>query len=65
MAEQMLRGILADRYHVEKLPADVDTIVIGSGMGGLRVPPCSRKWANVCWFSSSTTWRAGARTCSS
>ena len=31
----MLRGILADRYQVEKLPADLDTIVIGSGMGGL------------------------------
>jgi all-trans-retinol 13,14-reductase len=31
----MLKGILADRYQVEKLPPDVDTIVIGSGMGGL------------------------------
>jgi phytoene dehydrogenase-like protein len=31
----MLKGILADRYQVEKLPADIDTIVIGSGMGGL------------------------------
>ncbi len=30
-----MRGILADRYQVEKLPADVDAIVIGSGMGGL------------------------------
>ena len=35
MGEKMLRGILADRYRVEKLPADVDTIVIGSGMSGL------------------------------
>jgi all-trans-retinol 13,14-reductase len=35
MGEQMLRGILADRYQVEKLPADVDTLVIGSGMSGL------------------------------
>lgn len=31
----MLRGILADRYRVDKLPSDVDAIVIGSGMGGL------------------------------
>ncbi len=35
MAEKMLRGILADRYQVEKLPTDVDAIVIGSGMSGL------------------------------
>jgi all-trans-retinol 13,14-reductase len=35
MEEQMLRGILADRFDIAKIPADVDTIVIGSGMGGL------------------------------
>ncbi len=35
MGEKMLRGILADRYQPEKLPAAVDAIVIGSGMGGL------------------------------
>jgi phytoene dehydrogenase-like protein len=35
MREKMLRGILADRYHIDKLPAAVDAIVIGSGMGGL------------------------------
>ena len=35
MEEDMLRGILADRYQVEKIPADVDSIVIGSGMSGL------------------------------
>ncbi len=35
MAEKMLKGILADRYQVEKIPDEVDTIVIGSGMGGL------------------------------
>jgi all-trans-retinol 13,14-reductase len=35
LGEKMLKGILADRYQVEKLPPDVDTIVIGSGMGGL------------------------------
>lgn len=35
MGEKMLRGILADRYQVEKLPSNVDVIVIGSGMGGL------------------------------
>ena len=31
----MLRGILADRFEIEKIPADLDTIVIGSGMSGL------------------------------
>jgi all-trans-retinol 13,14-reductase len=35
LKEEMLRGVLADRYAVEKIPADVDTIVIGSGMSGL------------------------------
>jgi all-trans-retinol 13,14-reductase len=35
MKEDMLRGILADRYRPEKVPAEVDTIVIGSGMSGL------------------------------
>jgi phytoene dehydrogenase-like protein len=35
MEEKMLRGILADRFEIEKIPADVDTIVIGSGMSGL------------------------------
>ncbi|MBW2244508.1 MAG: NAD(P)/FAD-dependent oxidoreductase [Deltaproteobacteria bacterium] len=31
----MLRGILADRFEVGKIPADLDAIVIGSGMSGL------------------------------
>jgi all-trans-retinol 13,14-reductase len=35
MEDGMLRGILADRYHVEKIPSEIDTIVIGSGMSGL------------------------------
>ncbi len=35
MKEQMLKGPLADRYHPDKIPAEVDTIVIGSGMSGL------------------------------
>jgi phytoene dehydrogenase-like protein len=35
MGEQMLRGILADRYAPEKIPDDIDTVVIGSGMSGL------------------------------
>ena len=35
MNEEMLRGVLADRYSAEKVPADLDTIVIGSGMSGL------------------------------
>ena len=35
MADDMLRGVLADRFHTDKVPADVDTIVIGSGMSGL------------------------------
>ncbi len=35
MAEEMLRGVLADRYRAENIPAEVDTIVIGSGMSGL------------------------------
>ncbi len=33
--EQMLKGPLADRYHPDKIPPHVDTIVIGSGMSGL------------------------------
>ncbi len=33
--EDVLRGICADRYAPEKIPAKVDTIVIGSGMSGL------------------------------
>jgi all-trans-retinol 13,14-reductase len=35
MEEQMLRGILADRFDIAKIPGDIDTIVIGSGMSGL------------------------------
>lgn len=35
MREDTLRGISADRYHVDKLPAHIDTVVIGSGMSGL------------------------------
>ncbi len=35
MREDVLRGICADRYHVDKIPAKVDTVVIGSGMSGL------------------------------
>jgi phytoene dehydrogenase-like protein len=35
MREDTLRGICADRYRVEKIPSDIDTIVIGSGMSGL------------------------------
>lgn len=35
MREDVLRGICADRYSREKIPAKVDTIVIGSGMSGL------------------------------
>jgi len=35
MREDTLRGISADRYHVDKIPADIDTVVIGSGMSGL------------------------------
>ena len=35
MNEEVLRGVLADRYSAEKVPADLDTIVIGSGMSGL------------------------------
>ncbi len=35
MKEKMLKGILADKYKPEKIPTDIDTIVIGSGMGGL------------------------------
>jgi len=33
--EDVLRGICADRYRIEKIPADLDTLVIGSGMSGL------------------------------
>ena len=35
MREDVLRGICADRYRIEKIPADLDTLVIGSGMSGL------------------------------
>ncbi len=35
MTEDVLRGICADRYDVDKIPAKVDTVVIGSGMSGL------------------------------
>ena len=35
MNGEMLRGVLADRYSAEKVPADLDTLVIGSGMSGL------------------------------
>ncbi len=35
MREDVLRGICADRYAPGKIPAKVDTIVIGSGMSGL------------------------------
>jgi glycine/D-amino acid oxidase-like deaminating enzyme len=35
MREDVLRGICADRYDVDKIPAKVDTVVIGSGMSGL------------------------------
>ena len=35
MREDVLRGICADRYDVDKIPAAVDTVVIGSGMSGL------------------------------
>ena len=35
MREDVLRGICADRYRVEKIPANFDTVVIGSGMSGL------------------------------
>lgn len=31
----MLKGPLAQRYHADEIPDDVDTIVIGSGMSGL------------------------------
>jgi phytoene dehydrogenase-like protein len=33
--DSMLRGICADRYHPDKIPDSVDTVVIGSGMSGL------------------------------
>jgi phytoene dehydrogenase-like protein len=33
--EDVLRGICADRYRVEKIPENIDTVVIGSGMSGL------------------------------
>ncbi len=33
--EDVLRGICADRYEPAKVPAKIDTIVIGSGMSGL------------------------------
>jgi phytoene dehydrogenase-like protein len=33
--ENMLRGICADRYRLDKIPESVDTVVIGSGMSGL------------------------------
>jgi all-trans-retinol 13,14-reductase len=35
VTEDVLRGICADRYDVDKIPEKVDTIVIGSGMSGL------------------------------
>ena len=35
MREDVLRGICADRYVPEKIPAKLDTVVIGSGMSGL------------------------------
>ena len=44
--QTMLRGICADRYRPDKIPDNVDTVVIGSGMSGLT---CAA--VLICWIA--------------